>query len=137
MVNEEVQMLGHLADVLDKNNQALEAKTWSPESNKYSRCYTTLFDTVIDQLSSPAIKLFLYCIRNMSSINQLTITTVHKIPNMSKTVRYKAIAELKLLYAIYQYDDNTVMINPKIVALTKHRKSILTLLDEWNKTSKI
>ena len=105
---------------------------WCPEANRYSRAIIP--SAILSLLNSDLTKTDFFVLFNLISamnssnkIGKKFLATIG-LPRMSL---YRAETKLTEAGVIYEFEDGSIMVNPNIACLTKFRKMVLKLQDEW------
>lgn len=108
-------------------------KTWNPEANTYSRAFNPelLIDLIVNKLEKSDLEIFFNIVRSMNSSNRIGIKYLKQI-KMPRSTKSKSLKRLFDNFVIFPFSDGSIMVNPKLVLLSKYRKQCLGLQHEWN-----
>lgn len=118
-----------LIDKIDESK-----KSWNPEANRYSRAFNlkVLLSLMSDKLTHMDTFIFLSMVEAMNSANKIGAKHI-KTLGIPRITLWRSKNKLQQLGMFYEFPDGSLMINPKIAILSKHRKDCLELTKIWNK----
>lgn len=134
MILESIGAVGeHLSDKID----SIRMKTMCPEANRYSRAIVTdLWLNLINEgLTKIDLFVLLSIIKVMNSSNKIGSKYLRQL-NMERKTLYNTRKRLSSMGCIYEFIDGSIMVNPRLVILTKYKKQCMELQAEWDNAIK-